>query len=273
LRYQWRKDGNVLENATNEVLTIPSVGPDDSGLYAVVVTDDIGSTISDGATLTVLLQPVIIQPPVGQMIIPGSTVTFSVTVTNGATLPVSYRWRTNRILMPAGFGFSTQNVRTAFITFTNMRPPFTNVSVVVANVAQTGGRLSTEAIMTYVTDNDNDGMADAWEAAWGFNTNDLNDASLDFDHDTMSNRAEFIAGTDPTDPQSYLKVEPVSGSSSKTISFVAVSNRTYTVEFSDTLATWQRFGDVGAYPTNRIATLVDTNGVGRFYRLATPRQP
>jgi hypothetical protein len=222
-----------------------------------------------------MVLPLIVASPVSQLVVPGSTVTFSVTVTNGATLPIGYRWRTNRIFMPNGF--FVLNSRTAFMTFTNVRPNLTNISVVATNVAQIGGRLSSEAIITYVTDTDGDGIPDWWEAAYGFDTNTTNEADLDLDNDKMSNRAEYIAGTDPADPQSCLKVEPLTGAPSATvISFLAVSNRTYTLERSEDVGgtSWTRFADVPAHTTNRVATLTDTNAAaGTFYRLATPRQP
>jgi hypothetical protein len=275
LRYQWRKDGVDLPNQTNNIINLPNVQSDDTGTYTVVITDEIGSTISAPAILNVMVPSLILISPTSQLVIPGSTVTFSVTVTNGATLPVGYRWRTNRIFMPNGF--FTVNSRTAFITFTNLRPNLTNISVVATNVALPGGRLSSDAIITYVTDSDGDGIPDWWEAAYGFDTNSTNEATLDFDNDKMSNRAEYIAGTDPKDPQSYLRVENLNATpSTATISFLAVSNRTYTIECTDDIDAnlWQRYADIGAQATNRVATLVDTNATSaRFYRLATPRQP
>jgi hypothetical protein len=56
----------------------------------------------------------------------------------------------------------------------------------------------------------------------------------------------------------------------------AVSNRTYSVQFTDHLASeaWNRLGDILAQPTNRIETITDLNWTtNRFYRLVLPRQP
>ena len=64
-----------------------------------------------------------------------------------------------------------------------------------------------------------------------------------------------------------------------TISFLAVSNRTYTVEASPSLAPgpWIPIAEVVAMPTNRVVTLTDPLATGtnqqRVYRLVTPRQP
>ena len=92
----------------------------------------------------------------------------------------------------------------------------------------------------------------------------------------MSNRAEYIAGTDPQDPNSKLTVDGVQGGGPATIRFLAVSNRSYTVQYADTLAapTWAKVADVAARATNRQASVIDpTSNAKRFYRLVTPQQP
>ncbi|MBQ6137936.1 MAG: hypothetical protein IJI73_11270 [Kiritimatiellae bacterium] len=51
-----------------------------------------------------------------------------------------------------------------------------------------------------VSDSDSDGMPDWWEALYGLDPADPADAALDADGDVITNLAEFLAGTDPTSP-------------------------------------------------------------------------
>jgi hypothetical protein len=104
-------------------------------------------------------------------------------------------------------------------------------------------------------------------------TNPL-DGAQDADGDGQSNKAEYVAGTDPTNALSYLKIEQ--GPGAATVSVAAVSNRTYTVQYTDdlNLGLWNRLTDIVAKTTNRVVTFTESGGnTNRFYRVVTPRQP
>ena len=61
-----------------------------------------------------------------------------------------------------------------------------------------------------------------------------------------------------------------------TLMFGALSNKTYTVQFTETLGSgpWTRLIDIAARPTNRIEIIVDPVAAAhRTYRIATPQQP
>jgi hypothetical protein len=144
---------------------------------------------------------------------------------------------------------------------------------VVTNVA--GSATSQVATLTVsFTDTDGDGMPDAWEQANGLDRL-VNDAGSDADLDRMTNLAEFIAGTDPQDSQSYLRVEEILASGgARTVRFVAVSNRTYSVLHRPAAGSgaWLKLLDVPARSTNRLESVIDSTqpAPARFYRLVTP---
>ena len=92
----------------------------------------------------------------------------------------------------------------------------------------------------------------------------------------MKNRDEYIAGTDPINPASYLKVDQFSVSSPAQVTFQAISNKTYTVQYIDDLNTgaWLKLTNVVARPTTRMETVSDPGPVtNRLYRIATPYVP
>jgi hypothetical protein len=277
--YQWRWNGTsapgtITSTLSNTTLTIANAQPARAGAYTVEASDNVGTVASAPATLTFLYDPVIIQQPLSQSVVTGGTVTLSVAVSNSATLPLGYRWRSNNVSIPGGMIILNQF--TNYFTITNVRVPFTNYSVFVTNAARPAGVGSSTAILTLLSDGDGDGLPDEWETRYGLLAGDPLDRDSDLDEDGMSNWAEYIAGTDPSDPSSYLKVNVSVEIAGTTIAFGAVSNRTYTIQFANGLETapWARLGDILARPTNRVETLFDPGFVtNRFYRAVTPRQP
>ncbi|MDI1320240.1 MAG: DNA/RNA non-specific endonuclease, partial [bacterium] len=92
LSYQWFHDDVEIPGATSDILPLNSVQAADVGSYYVVVTNDVGSTTSAAATLTVTgLPPVVTASPASQTVNAGANVTFAVTVTGSPTL--AYQWR------------------------------------------------------------------------------------------------------------------------------------------------------------------------------------
>ena len=104
--------------------------------------------------------------------------------------------------------------------------------------------------------------------------------SLDADNDGRSNWQEYISDTDPRDPASYFKIDALNLGDGAALSFVAKSNKTYSVFYTEALeepsaaTVWNKLRDLPARATNRTETVVDPGfSPTRFYRLATPRQP
>jgi hypothetical protein len=92
----------------------------------------------------------------------------------------------------------------------------------------------------------------------------------------MSNADEYVAGTDPLDARSYLRVD-LEWDGHARLQFLARSNRTYTIQFKESFerGRWTRITDVDAHPTNRLAIVVDPypTTLERLYRLVTPQLP
>jgi hypothetical protein len=270
ISYQWRKDGTNLPGANASFYNVPSVQYENWGVYDVVLTDPVGPVVSLPATLSVLIDPVIAQSPVSQSVPAGQFVTLSVQVSNTATLPIGYRWRLGSQTM-------SSNYLSRYVDFYTVRsgPNVSNYNCAIYNEARPNGVLSGTGTITPVVDSDNDGIPDEWENAYGLNPTNNADLALDSDGDTMSNFEEYIAGTNPTNEFSYLKVDTITPTSGATLSFIAVSNKTYTIEFTDVLgASWRQLISTAARTTNWSAVVSDPTGNrARYYRIATPSSP
>jgi hypothetical protein len=94
------------------------------------------------------------------------------------------------------------------------------------------------------------------------------------DSEGLTNKQEYQSGTNPTDRDSYLKVERIAVTGETRIEFIAASNLTYTVEYTESLknVVWHTLADVVAGPTSRTVLVTDPGASAqRFYRLVTPR--
>ena len=122
----------------------------------------------------------------------------------------------------------------------------------------------------------------SWKARY-FSTAELAEPSIsgdnaDPDQDGFTNTQEFICGTDPKDPASYLKViSAIVNPTAASIRFQAVANKTYTVQYRDQVGgAWAKLTDIGAQPATDILVVIDTSAQGhstRYYRLLTPQAP
>lgn len=398
LRYQWRYHDADIPGATNATLVVLNAGASNAGTYTVLVADDLGSTLSQPATLQVLSRPTILQHPQPQTVVAGGDAVF--TANSIGTQPIGHRWRrqgatitlsnvpnffttstptssvltitnvqfTNAagftvvasnlvgqttassnallvvVLPPAGqsvppgadvvlravigvppsftqkfawqFGgddllagahtnstgapatftndlvlTNLNEARTGSYAFLLANPVLvTNTIVVtnpppaVTNIVITTNYLGAPATFSALVsllepDADGDGLPDAWETAHGLNPNDPGDAPLDADGDRLSNREEYLAGTDPQDAVSYLRIDAraCGTDGGVVLSFLAVSNKTYTIlcRGVPTAAPWVSLTNLTAAPTNRVvlATNAPVEARERYYRLVTPRQP
>jgi hypothetical protein len=271
---QWQRQGTNIAGATNNTLTFTNVQIPDDAAFTAAISNSYGTLLSSNANLVALARPLMAVQPLGQSVAAGGSVTFSAGAT-GHPLPLTFRWLKNGVAV----SILTIADTNCFITFTNIQPPASanqyTYRVTVTNLA--GSVSSANAIVTVLPDSDEDGLPDEWEIAHGLDAHESSDAPLDADGDGMTNRAEFLSGTEPNDPLSCLTLNLAVGASADAcvLRWNALSNRTYRIEGRASVEAggWSSFAQIMAHPTNglmEIAFARSTNASARFYRIVTP---
>jgi len=132
---------------------------------------------------------------------------------------------------------------------------------------QTGGRLN----LLRIVDTDRNGLPDWWEQIY-YNHLLGTDASADSDHDGASARAEWTAGTNPTNPASCLRLVAPSASTinDTVIRWPSVADKTYRLERATNLLVGfnvVRSNISATPPTNSESDSAGLPAAGRYYRV------
>lgn len=128
-----------------------------------------------------------------------------------------------------------------------------------------------EVFPTYA-DTDADGMPDWWEWLYAHSVTNM-DPEADSDGDGALNFAEYIAGMDPTDPESVFRVIAMStpaGAAANVISWSSASNLRYTLEASTNLRigfNWVIASNLMATPPINVYTDTAASRVINYYRV------
>jgi hypothetical protein len=270
LKYQWRYNGENLSGAVAKQLMLTNVQPSAGGEYQVVVSTAYRATASAPALLKVGAPPAILQSPLSRLARAGDTVNFSVIAAGNPVL--RYQWRRNGTPVAGAVGPTLQLL--------NVQAGGEGAYDVV--VTDGAGFTNTSSAATLTLDTDGDGMPDSWELNHGLDPRNASDAAVDSDHDGASNLDEYLAGTDPQDPTSVLKVQ-INVSGVVTIHFQGLANHSYSVLYRNSMepAAWNSLTNIaaiaGAGAEPRSLEVVDPQAAAgtsrRFYRLQTPALP
>jgi hypothetical protein len=125
------------------------------------------------------------------------------------------------------------------------------------------------------TDTDGDGIPDAWERRRTGNLTALGGGTNDADHDGASNRAEYLADTNPTDGNdSFEIVSLTTVSGTNTVKWTTRPTRLYRVEATNALRAaaggWADAGGGLISPpavSPATATILNGGATARFYRV------
>jgi len=128
-------------------------------------------------------------------------------------------------------------------------------------------------VVALTQDSNGNGLPDWWEELYFEGPTSAN-ANLDTDGDGMTNGQEYLAGTNPIDSGSVLKVTAAAFETGGfKVSFPTVLGVTYRVLRSDDLSSWLPVGaDIPGIGT--VAELLDadaSNAVARYYRILVVR--
>ena len=186
--------------------------------------------------------------------------------------PFTFEWR--RLSPAATFVTNVQIEPVSFYTLIATHIPTTLTYRAVVKSPSNPGGLAASFVVTTLADGDSDGIPDQWWADYGFAGSI--DPMADSDGDGMLNWQEFVAGTDPTNVLSVLRLDALTTNHASVLTFEATSNKTYTLQFSGALGdnSWLKLGDFLARSNNRVERVTNALPVSNwFYRVVTPQQP
>lgn len=93
ITYQWQRNGTPVSGATSATFQIPSADVSQAGAYRVLVGNELGTVLSEPATVSVLAPPTILSGPLTLYRAAGQPAKFEVNASGAA--PLGYQWLFN----------------------------------------------------------------------------------------------------------------------------------------------------------------------------------
>jgi hypothetical protein len=126
-------------------------------------------------------------------------------------------------------------------------------------------------VTTWGADQNGDSVPDEWQTEnWGKEVN-WPLASADSDGDGASNLAEFLAGTDPTDSASVLKVEISPREQGLYLQWRTTPGSYYQLQATSDFAAWTNVGPARFAPSTSDSLPVEGPGQPKYYRVILMR--
>ncbi len=274
--WQWQFNQTDLPGANAGTLTITNAQLASEGFYRLIAANAYGRTTSGPVRLDVLISPSVVIAPLSRAVTPGANATFAFQIA-GHPPPFGFQLRRSTTLLT---NYVTDRT-TGFLTLFNVQAAdVASYRIIVTNAANPFPGVSLGPVtISLLADFDHDGLPDVWETARGLNTNSSADANLDLDVDGLTNYQEYLAGTEPSNAQSVLRIERLATlpTGETVLQFSAVSNHTYAVQTRESLLNgstgWKTVAEILAGPANRTISVTNRSAIETegYFRVVTPR--
>jgi len=192
LAYQWRKNGKNINGQTTNTLTLNSLQASDAATYTVVVSNEQGSLVSNGAVLTVNLPADVATPVAATSLSKNFHTSATLTVTASGTPSLSFQWKKGATNLSNGSRISGATTASVTLSALELADAGTYTCEVTNNF---GTDTSPNFVLSIVRiDTDGDGLKDDEELARTPPTS-INDP--DSDDDGYNDGVEVALGSDP----------------------------------------------------------------------------